>query len=76
MIGSAKIVNTSRILDGAFKILNKMKVLIMNVNRFHDKVQLDKNGEWREAQKIQQEPVIREIQPLMLFSSNKNKDGR
>ena len=53
-----KIVNTSRILDGAFKIINKMKVLIMNVNRFHDKVQLDKNGKWGEAQKIQQEPVI------------------
>ena len=76
MIWSAKIVNTSRILDGAFKIINKMKVLIMNVNRFHDKVQLDKNGKWGEAQKIQQEPVIWEIQPLMLFSSNKNTNGR
>ena len=42
-IGQLKIVNTSRIPDGAFKMVNNMEVPTMNVNRFHAKVQLDKN---------------------------------
>ena len=44
-----------------------MKVLIMNINRFKDKLQLDKKEKWGEAQKNQQKSVIRKIQPLMIL---------
>ena len=61
---------------GFSKCKHTKKTLTMNVNNFHLKLWSDKNEKWKEAQKIQQDPVILTIQPPIFRVQRRTKDQK